>query len=86
MRFFVHSFTARGRRWLKLQSNEFEPRWVLTTKFNPNRSTRSGWTGEDTGENDRQTDKHTNRQTDTSTDSKGQLAQRSMRTNRHLDW
>jgi len=42
MRFFVHSSAARGRRWLKLQSNEFEPRWVLTAKFHPNRSTGSG--------------------------------------------
>jgi len=42
MRYFVHSSTTRGRQWLKLQSNEFEPRWVLTAKFHPNRSTGSG--------------------------------------------
>jgi len=42
MRFFVHSSAARGRRCMKLQSNEFEPRWVLTTKFHENRSTGSG--------------------------------------------
>jgi len=69
MRFFVHSSAARGHRWMKLQTNEFEPRWVLTTKFHPSRSTRSGWTGENTGQNDRQT----NKQTDTSTDNKGCL-------------
>jgi len=46
---------------LKLQSNEFESRWVLTTKFHPNRSTGNGWTGEDTRR--RQTDRQTNRQT-----------------------
>jgi len=61
---------------MKLKSNEFEPRWVVTTKFHQNRSTRSGWTGEDTGQNERQTD----RQTDTSTDNKGRL-KRSARTN-----
>jgi len=61
MRFFVHSSAARGRRWMKLKSNEFEPRWVITAKCHQNRSTRSGWTGEDT------------EQTDTSTDNKGRL-------------
>ena len=33
MRFFVHSSAARWRRWLKLQSNEFEPRWVQLPSF-----------------------------------------------------
>jgi len=46
---------------MKLQSNEFEPRWVLTAKFHPNRSTGSGWTGDDTRQNDRQTDRQTPR-------------------------
>jgi len=46
---------------MKLKSNKFEPRWVITAKFHQNRSTGSGWTGEDTG------------QTDTSTDNKGHL-------------
>jgi len=51
---------------MKLQINEFEPRWVLTAKFHPNWSTGSGWTGEDTGQNDRQTNRQTetDRQTD----------------------
>jgi len=57
MRFFVHTSATRGRRRLKLQSNEFEPRWVLTATFHPNRSTGSGWTGEDTRQTDRQTRK-----------------------------
>ena len=65
MRFFVHSSAARGRRWLKLQSNEFGPRWGLNAMFHPNWSTGSGWMGEDTGQN--------NRQTNTSTDNKGRL-------------
>jgi len=43
---------------MKLKSRESEPRWVITTKFHQNRSTGSGWTGEDTGQNDRQTDRH----------------------------
>jgi len=47
MSFFVHSSATRARRWLKLQSNEFEARWVLTAKFHPNQST-----------DDRQTDRH----------------------------
>jgi len=38
---------------MKLQSNEFESRWVLTAKFHPNRSTGSGRTGDDTGQTDR---------------------------------
>ena len=38
LRFFVHSSAAKGQ----LQSNEFGPRWVLTTKFHENRSTGSG--------------------------------------------
>jgi len=38
---FARSAT-RWRRWMKLKSNEFEPRWVITTKFHPNRSTGSG--------------------------------------------
>jgi len=59
MSFFVHSSTARGHKWMKLQSNDFEPRWVLTAKFHPNRSTGSGWTGEDTGQTDRQTNRQT---------------------------
>ena len=46
---------------MKLKSNEFEPRWVLTTKFHLNRSTGSGRTGEDTGQNDRQTNKQDGR-------------------------
>jgi len=46
---------------MKLQSNEFEPRWVLTAKFHPNWSTGSGWMGEDTGR--QQTDRQTDRQT-----------------------
>jgi len=53
---------------MKLQSIEFEPRWDLTAKFHPNRSTGSGLTGEDTGR--QQTD---NKQTTTLTDNKGRL-------------
>jgi len=41
---------------MKLQSNKFEPRWVLTAKFHPNRSTGSGWMGEDTVQTDRHID------------------------------
>jgi len=50
---------------MKLKNNEFESRWVLSTKFHQNRSTGSGWTGEDTGQTDRQTD--------TQSDNKGRL-------------
>ena len=42
MKLFVHSSAARGRRWLKLKTKQVEPRWVLTAKFHPNRSTGSG--------------------------------------------
>jgi len=33
MRFFVHSSAARGRRWMKLQSNEFEPKALKVFSF-----------------------------------------------------
>jgi len=70
MRFFVQSSAARGRRWLKLQSNEFEPRWVLTAKFHENDQPE---VRERARTQDRMTDRQTDRQTDTSTDNKGRL-------------
>jgi len=57
MRFFVHSSAARGRRWMKLKSNEFEPRWVITTKFHQNHQP-------EVGERARTPDRTTDRQTD----------------------
>jgi len=71
---------------MKVESNEFEPRWVITAKFHPNRSTGSGCTGETPDRTtDKQTNKQTDRQTDTSADNKGHLAQQSTRTNRWTD-
>jgi len=66
MRSFVHSSAARGRRWLKLQSNEFEPRWVLTASF-----IQIGQP--EVGERARTPDRQTDRQTDTQSDNKGRL-------------
>jgi len=66
MTFLVHSPAARGRRWMKLKSNEFEPRWVITTKFHQiNRKWVNG--------RGHRTELQTDRQTDTSTDNKGRL-------------
>jgi len=45
---------------MKLQSNEFEPRWVLTAKFHPNQLE----VGERARTPDRMTDRQTNKQTD----------------------
>ena len=64
MRFFVHSAAARGRRWLKLQSNEFEPSFIQINQPEVGKRARTP---------DRTTDKQTDKQTDTPTDNKVRL-------------